>query len=93
VPFRFEYRDVCQRYAGLNTPQHEPTAAHISPADEFSGKDEPLAKNMEQRFHVFRSCNAAQKSNLAIQACDFGKHSRVTIEWYPVPRVGWIQVA
>jgi hypothetical protein len=93
VPIRFEYRDVRQGYAGLNTPQHEPTAAHISPADEFSGKDEPLAKHMKQWFHVFRSCNAAQKNNLAIQACDFGKQARVTIERYPVPRVGRIQVA
>lgn len=58
MPLRFEHRNIGQLFAGLNTPQHEPTAAHISTADEFCGKDQPSAKDIEQWVHIFRSCDA-----------------------------------
>ncbi len=87
MPRRFKHRNVGQLLARLDTPQHETTAAHVSSTNEFGGKDKPLAKDRKQRFHVFWSCDAPEKDNLAVHAHRFGEDAGIAIKWSPVPRI------
>ena len=77
---RFEHGNISQLLAGLNMPEHEPAAAHVSTTDEFCRKDQPSAEDVKQRVHIFWSCDAAQEYDLAIHARSFGKDSCVAIE-------------
>src|SRR6266700_21502 len=45
---RCENGNVGQLLAGLNAPQDESTAAHISAADEFGGENQLFAENIKQ---------------------------------------------
>src|SRR5438132_2366217 len=63
---RLEDGNVGQLFAGLNTTQHEATAAHVSAANEFGGERKAFSKDRKQRIHVFRGCDAAQKHDLTI---------------------------
>jgi hypothetical protein len=56
---RIENRNVVKFFACRDATQHEPSSAHIPSSDEFCGKNQALAKNIEQRFHVLRSRDTA----------------------------------
>ena len=68
APGRFEHGNIGQLLPGLNTPEHKPTTAHVSAADELSRKDQLSAKNIQQRVYVFWGCDAAQEDDLAVRA-------------------------
>jgi len=62
---RIENRNVDKFLACRDATQQEPAPAHIPSSDEFCGKNQALAKNMEQRFHVLGSRDTAKQNNIA----------------------------
>lgn len=72
--------------------QHEPTAAHIASPYEFGGKQQALAKDIQQRFHILCACNAAQKNEVAWLSKAVGKRTTVTIERSAISLVSGINI-
>lgn len=67
-----------------NAAEHQAAAAHVSAPGEFGGKEEPLAKNLEQRLDVFWRGDAAEKYDFAAIADMLGKEARVAFERKPI---------
>ena len=92
MPHRAKHRDVSQLFARLDASQHESASAHVSAANEFRGKHELCAEDVEQGIDVLRGGNAAQKYDLTACADFCRKELRVAFERRSVPRVRRIQV-
>ena len=81
----------CHRYVGqlcpcIHASEHEPTAAHISAANKFNRKKQPLPKDLEKWINVFRCRNAAKEDDLAISS-QLGKTPQIAVERNTVTRI------
>jgi hypothetical protein len=55
---------IIQFEARLSASQHQPTAAHITPAYEFFGKHKMWSENFKQRVDIFSRRDTAEQNNL-----------------------------
>ena len=92
MPHCAEHGDVSQLLAGLDAAEHEPSSAHVSSTDKFGGEQQLRVEDLEQRIHVFRRSNAAEKHDLAIRANRFSEEPRVAGQWLDVLRICRVQV-
>src|SRR5207247_9386298 len=77
------HRYVGQLCPGIHASEEEPTAAHISAANKFNRKKQPLPKDLEKWINVFRWRNAAKEDDLAISS-EPGKQLQLTVEMITV---------
>src|SRR5687767_458572 len=47
-------RHVGELGAGLHRTEQQSATAHVAPADELDGKEEPLAEDLQQHVDIFR---------------------------------------
>lgn len=57
--------NVGELLAAARAAQHQPAAAHVSPAGEFGREEKPFAENLEQRLHIFGRRDAAEENDFA----------------------------
>lgn len=86
----------CHRYVGQLCPgiyasEEEPTAAHISAANKFNRKKQPLPKDLEKWINVFRCRNAAKEDDLAISS-QLGKTLQIAVERNTVTRTRRVHI-
>src|SRR5205807_9937364 len=84
-------RNVRQFPILLDTPQHQPAAAHVAPPDEFLRKREPAPECFQQHVHVLSRGDAAEQDDLAATR-GAEEFSRAVLERLTVADVGALDI-
>jgi hypothetical protein len=80
--------NISELLAAARAAEHQPAAAHISPAGKFGGEEKPLAKNLQQRFDIFGGSDAAKENDLAVASHPRGDETRIALERDAVALLG-----
>ena len=78
MPRRAEHWHVLGLDAFGRLPEQQPTAAHVSPADELERKPQPVPNIAEKS--TYRRGDAAEQDNVAVRANLPGQHPRAALE-------------
>jgi hypothetical protein len=73
--------------SGAYTTQHQTSTAHVTAADEFLRKQQPLTEDGDHRFQVLRCRHASKKNEIAGFARGFVEKTAISFQWEAVARI------